>query len=791
MADEVNALTVKVGITDDLFTQGVSKINKSMNLLRSEFKASSSQVNAFGSDTDKLANKQDFLNRSVELQKGKIQALKDAYDKSKSSTGEFSNATQTAGTKINNAIAYLNKMQGELKDVDTELEKSKKSVDENSNTWSKLGDKIKNTAKDIGESIKTGIGMAIGRDIWDKFKEGSISVLTFGSDAQKAMNQLQASTGMSTQTLNGTKQTMTDIYNDNFGENFADIGDALGVIQQQWRGNSSEVKGLTENALLLRDTFGFEVNESFRAANQLVMQFGVSGKDAYNLIAQGAQSGLNKNGDLLDTINEYSTQFKASGFSAEDFFHVLQTGNESGAFSMDKVADSVKEFGLRMKDGSKTTTDALQAIGLNATTTMTKFAKGGTDAQQVFQDVNKRIAGIKDPLKQNQISVALWATQFEDLQKSGGAALANLHGSISTTKDALGEINKIKYDDPISAIQGIGRQFQTGILVPLGNQILPKLNEFANWFTQHMPEINQTISQVMAVAIPIIQKGLTLIGNAFKFVQDHSEGFKATLMILLPMIGGFTIINGTVSTINKFGKAISDGKMAMDNMRKAGTLLSDGFNTVKTGVMLYADNIKSVGSSCVETASKMGTFITGIIKSGAEAVISGGKIVISFIGNVIKTGAEAVIAGAKVAASFIASIVTSGAEAVASGAKIAASFIVNIVATGVQSAIAAGRIGLVTAAQWLLNAAMAANPIGLVVIALAALGAGLVIAYNRSETFRNMVNGAFIAVKNTAVNVFNGLRSFLSNWGSTIVTFAFPLIGIPMQIISHWGQIRG
>jgi phage-related protein len=54
-----------------------------------------------------------------------------------------------------------------------------------------------------------------------------------------------------------------------------------------------------------------------------------------------------------------------------------------------------------------------------------------------------------------------------------------------------------------------------------------------------------------------------------------------------------------------------------------------------------------------------------------------------------------------------------------------------------------------------------------------------------------MVNGAFNAVKNTAVNVFNGLKSFLSNWGSTIVTFAFPLLGIPMQIISHWGQIRG
>lgn len=47
-----------------------------------------------------------------------------------------------------------------------------------------------------------------------------------------------------------------------------------------------------------------------------------------------------------------------------------------------------------------------------------------------------------------------------------------------------------------------------------------------------------------------------------------------------------------------------------------------------------------------------------------------------------------------------------------------------------------------TAGQWLLNAALSANPIGLVVVAVAALVAGIVLAYNKSETFRNIVQGA-------------------------------------------------
>ncbi len=51
-----------------------------------------------------------------------------------------------------------------------------------------------------------------------------------------------------------------------------------------------------------------------------------------------------------------------------------------------------------------------------------------------------------------------------------------------------------------------------------------------------------------------------------------------------------------------------------------------------------------------------------------------------------------------------------------------------------------------TAAQWLLNAALTANPVGLVIAAVVGLGAALIIAWQRSETFRNVVTGAFNVV---------------------------------------------
>lgn len=66
-------------------------------------------------------------------------------------------------------------------------------------------------------------------------------------------------------------------------------------------------------------------------------------------------------------------------------------------------------------------------------------------------------------------------------------------------------------------------------------------------------------------------------------------------------------------------------------------------------------------------------------------------------------------------------------------------------------------------AQTVLNAVLSANPIGLVVAAITGLVTAFVIAYNKCEWFRNMVNGAFNAIKNTAVAVFNGVKSAIIN----------------------------
>ncbi len=78
-------------------------------------------------------------------------------------------------------------------------------------------------------------------------------------------------------------------------------------------------------------------------------------------------------------------------------------------------------------------------------------------------------------------------------------------------------------------------------------------------------------------------------------------------------------------------------------------------------------------------------------------------------------------------------------------------------------------------AQWLLNIALTANPIGLVIAAIVALGAALVLAYYKIEPFRRVVNAVFTFVKN--------------NWRWLVLPLA-PIFGPIVLIISQFRRIK-
>lgn len=115
--------------------------------------------------------------------------------------------------------------------------------------------------------------------------------------------------------------------------------------------------------------------------------------------------------------------------------------------------------------------------------------------------------------------------------------------------------------------------------------------------------------------------------------------------------------------------------------------------------------------------------------------------------------AETIALKAMLAGDFLRSLVQQTAQIVRTTAAWVAQ----------KSVLVASRVatGAYTAAQWLLNAALNANPISLIVVAIAALVAALVLAYNKSETFRGIVEAAWSGIQSVIGVVVDWFQTYL------------------------------
>lgn len=602
MAKKLKGITVEIGGDTAPLSKALDGVNKTSRSLQVELRQVERLLKLDPTNTELLAQKQELLGKSINSTEEKLNALKSAQAqvqaqfengdigeeqyrefqreliKTEQELNNIKGAYQVAtrnleefgdnhgvakeeAERLSRAVEEQNQAlaaeRDALKQAEQEQREHAESVKKATEELEKQKEEIKDAAKIIGAGV-----LAVGTAT----TAGAAYAVKLSDEFDKAFNTLITRTGASKDEFDSLNTAMENVYKNNFGESIEDVAQSMAIVKTNTNLAGEELQKATEYGLLLRDTFEFEISESTRAVTVMMKEFGLTSEESYNLIAQGAQMGLNKNDDLLDTINEYSVHFNNAGYSAEEMFNALKNGVDAGAFSVDKLGDAVKEFGIRMKDGSAT--DAIKELGLNVDRVTEEFANGGDVASSAMGEIVDALFTLEDPLKQNELGVALFGTMFEDLGPKAVDALMYIGGEADRTASTLQDINSQKYDDIGSALSGLGRTINTDVVKPLGEELQPLVEEAIDYVKDNAPGIKDVLLEIAEA-----------IGDLVSFIVNNGPKIAG---IIAGITTSFLILKGILvaDKILKFAKSIKtlEGGFTLANVAAKlfnGTLLAN------------------------------------------------------------------------------------------------------------------------------------------------------------------------------------------------------------------------
>ena len=253
------------------------------------------------------------------------------------------------------------------------------------------------------------------------------------------------------------------------------------------------------------------------------------------------------------------------------------------------------------------------------------------------------------------------------------------------------------------------------------------------------------------------------LGNADKLqtlVRAYgkmSSAQKVTLENVNMMIdAGFNPLNqicdATGESMSALYKRISDGKVGFNELEAAVEAATSQGGQFYNGMLEASQTFNGRMSTLKDNlAALTGELTSGLFAALGDLVVKLNETAVSFLDNdekIARLKDTIGIATAVIVAAGTAFLTYKGYVAAATAAE-AIHTATTTAMTAAHKAAEAGATGL-KLAQAALNAVISANPVGLFVAALAALAAGLVTAYQTSETFRTAVNSAFSAVQKIA-----------------------------------------
>lgn len=638
MASTIKGITVKIaGDTIDL-QKSLKAVQSSSASLQRELTAINKQLKFDPENTVLLTQKQEVLKEQIENSKSALKKLLDVQDQveEQAKNGEISTEqyrayqreVEKAKSKLETFTKQLAETEEKANAINLEFARSEMSKTETS--VGKVGDSFKNLenksnktdlskvkkemddVKSSADNLKSAVGNAL--------KEAGAAATAVGgaltgavisaNREEKALNSLQAQTGLTTEGLSKYENIIGEIYKDNFGESQEDIANTLSKIKQVTdEQDPQKLKDMAENLYTLEGTFdNFDISETLRGINGLMTNMGLTADEAFDYIVKGAQNGLNYSGELGDNIAEYSQIWGQAGFDAEQMFSILENGTKNGAYNLDKVNDFVKEFTISLSDGR--IEENLGSFSKGTGEIFKKWKDGKATASDVFYSVISDLKNTKNEQKALTTASTVWSALGEDNAMKVIKSLGNVNKNYKNVKGSMEKIKDIKYDDVESDWASLGRTVQTDVINPIGKSLFPEVKKLCKFASKHTDDIIPTLKQIGVLTTAIwsgkkATKIVTEIKNlwgAYKSLKAATDAAKisqeglntAQKANLWGLVAGLVV--GAIGEIWAFSEANDSAKQSQEELNEAQEKAKEEIQELKDANDEYVQSKKDAAS---------------------------------------------------------------------------------------------------------------------------------------------------------------------------------------------------
>lgn len=568
----------------------------------------------------------------------------------------------------------LGNLKNEAKQTSSALENAFKNAGSGAGGLKEKIDQIANSTQITAMAELADVAGGIG----DKLVEIGKSAMGTSQEFGDAQSNMQANLGLTEKEAQQAGDVVKNVFNSGVTDSVEEAGKAVTLVKQNFGElDNTNLQNISQQLMSISDITGTDMQDNTLGASKLMQEYGLSAQEAMDLIAAGYQENLNKSGDFMDTLNEYSPLFEEAGFSAEQMMQIMKNGMENGAMNTDKVADAVKELQIKLGDG--TFEENMGNFSQATQNTFKEWQSGKATVADVASSIGADLKKMSPEDQQKALSSL--SSQFEDLGIDASVALFQTGDAFSDTTGKAKEfakatpsqewqssINEIK-----SSTEGIGENLQNAL-----QPILDVIADIAKKFSE-LPAPVQTFVTVLGVllaAATVITPVVLAMAGAFATLQ-------VSLLPIIAVIAGIALAIAAIITVIQNWSTIT--KVAGQVWQQVKTAISTAVNAVKSVITSVFNAVGSFITSVFNSIKSVASSVWNAIKSAIQAAVNAVRSVVTSVFNAVKSFVASVFNGIKSIATSVWNAIKTAIQTAVNGAKSVVTSVFNAIKSFVST----------------------------------------------------------------------------------------------------------